>query len=201
VGEDHSIVRVAVRALLEGALPGMTLLEAGTGAAVVEALREPVDLVILDIRLPDRLELLEEIHEKEGAPPVLIMSAHAELGYAIRALRAGAAGYVNKARAGEELVGAVRLVLEGGRYVGPELATALAAHLAAGEDGPLHDRLSPREVRVFQALVTGRSIKEIAYDLGLSPKTASTYRARIFEKLHVDSLAALVRYAIENDLT
>ena len=160
------------------------------------------DVVLLDISTPGRggLDILKDIKRARPRIPVLIFSMHPEALFAVRALRSGASGYVNKGAGPEELVEAIRKVRRGGKYISDRVADQLAEELRENLDKPFHEALSNREYQVMQALVRGKSVTEIAQNFSLSVKTVSTYRARILDKLHVNSLAQLVRYAIEQGL-
>jgi two-component system invasion response regulator UvrY len=160
------------------------------------------DLVVLDITMPGRsgLEVLREI--KKGFPglPVLVLSMHPENQFAVRVLKCGAAGYLTKESAPEQLVGAVKKVVAGGRYVSSALAERLASHLAAGNQRPPQELLSDREFQVLRLIASGKIVSEIARDLCLSVKTISTYRTRILEKMELKNNAELMHYAIQHQL-
>jgi two-component system, NarL family, invasion response regulator UvrY len=191
-----------VRDILTEALGNVAFGEAGRPSEALEKLqRDPWDVVILDISLPGRggVEALRDIKRLRPKIPVLVLSMHAEEHYALRALRAGAAGYVNKEGAAEELAGAVRKVLMGGTHVSPRLAETLAKNLQFG-DRPAHERLSDRELEVLRGLAAGRSVKEISASLSLSEKTVSTYRTRLLEKMQMHSNAELIQYALHEGL-
>ncbi len=203
VVDDHAIVRRGVVSLLTGALPDAEVGEAGTVAearAMVVSTRW--DLVLLDISVgPDSgIELLDELKQLAPRTPVLMVSAHREEEFAVRCLRQGALGYVSKSASSEELLAAVRKVASGGRYVTPALAERLASFVGdAGSMAP-HEALSTRELQVLQAVARGRSLKQIADELGLSEKTIGTYRARISAKLGVSTNVELTRYALTHKL-
>lgn len=204
VADDHPIVRQGLAALIgaqsDMAPPG----EAATAAETLERIRgERWDLIILDLNLPDGsgLEVLRRIRRERPGLPVLVLSAHPEEQFAVRTLRAGAAGYLNKQQAADELVVAIRRVLAGRRYVSTALAERLAAALDPDAlDGDPHDTLSDREFQVLRLLGAGNAVSDIAAQLHLSVKTVSTYRARLLEKLGLRSTAELVAYAIRNGL-
>lgn len=199
--DDHAVVRTGIRNILTSRLH-VDVAEAASANEALEYLErlEP-RAIVLDLRLPDvhGLELLKRIGERWPAIPVLILSIHAEKEYAVRALRAGAAGYVRKDAPSEELVAAVQKILAGGKYVSDALAQHLATELATPADVP-HARLTDRELQVLESLAAGRSLTTIARELGLSVKTVSTYRTRLLEKLNLRTNADLVRYAIEHGL-
>jgi DNA-binding NarL/FixJ family response regulator len=205
VADDHPIVRAGLVGLISAQSDMEHPGEAGTAAEVLARTRdEHWDLVILDLNLPDAsgLDVLRRIRRERPALPVLILSAHAEEQFAVRTLRAGASGYLNKQQAPEELVVAIRRVLAGRRYVSGALAERLAAALdpAAAADRDPHESLSDREFQVLRLLGRGSAVSGIAKELHLSVKTVSTYRARLLEKLGLDSTAELVAYAIRNGL-
>ena len=199
--DDHAVVRSGIRTILEDHLESVEVTEAANGEAALEQLGSgPPDVVVLDLSMPGRsgIDLLAEIKHRHPKLPVLILSFHAEEHFAVRALRAGAAGYLAKSAAPEELVAAVTKVCRGGRYV----TEGVAERLAAGLDnaGALHDSLSDREFDVLRGLASGQSVSDLAAQLHLSVKTISTYRSRLLEKMGMASNAELTRYAIQNGL-
>lgn len=197
--DDHAVVRRGIRELLSEAFCESSFDEAGTGEeGLVHVRTATYDLVVLDIGMPRRggMDALKEIQALQPNLPVLILSHHAEEQYAIRALRAGAAGYVSKECAAEELVRAARKALSGGKYVSEALAERLAQGLAADSSARVEDLLSDRELQVLRMLALGKAVKEIAAELALSEKTVSTYRARILDKMNMKSNAELMRYAL-----
>lgn len=203
--DDHAVVRVGLASLLN-AQPDLEVTGAvGTVAEALAQLRNRAfDLVILDVGLPGKSgwDLLRSLHAIAGPhPPVLILSAQREDEYAVQALRLGAAGYLSKDAAADKLVGAVRRVLGGGRYISPEVADYLASALLAGEAAlQPHERLAPREFQVLLLIAAGRSLVDIARELNVSPKTVTSWRARILDKLALANNADLVRYCLEHDL-
>lgn len=201
--DDHPMVRAGVRSLLEDELPGVEVAEAGNGPEALERVRTADwDVVVLDLSLPGRsgLEVLKELRALRPRLPVLVMTMYAEDQYALRALRAGASGYLTKGSEPSELLQALRKVGAGGRYVSPALAEHLAVRLASEQGVPLHETLSDRELQVLRMLALGKSVKDIGVELGLSEKTISTYRTRILEKLSLATTADLIRYAIRANL-
>jgi two-component system invasion response regulator UvrY len=201
--DDHALVRRGLRELLADEFPGAVFTEAGTGAEAVEQIgRTAFTLVMLDLSIPGRdgLDVLKEFHERLPKLPILVLSVHAEEQYAVRALRAGAAGYITKECAPEELSKAIRKVLTGGRYVSSSLAERLATNLSNDAGRPLHESLSDRELQVLRMVAVGKSVKQIGMHLALSEKTISTYRARILEKMDMLSNADLMRYALRTGL-
>jgi two-component system, NarL family, invasion response regulator UvrY len=200
--DDHPLLRRGLRETLATAADIRVVGEAGRSEDVVPLLQaHPCDIVLLDLSLPGRggLEVLTDIREAVPAVRVLIVSTHAEAHYAVRAIRAGAAGYVNKSAEPAELLGALRSVMNTGRYLSDAAGAALADFAQQG-GGVLHDRLSDREHQVLQRVAQGRTVSEIAAEFSLSIKTVSTYRARLLEKLEVSTTADLVRYSIEHKL-
>jgi two-component system, NarL family, invasion response regulator UvrY len=201
--DDHPVVRKGMKAILLEGLPGAVVTEASGGDDALSLLSNPFDTVVLDLTMPGRsgMDLLAEIKQRFPKLPVLVMSLHAEEQFAMRALKAGASGYLTKAAAPEQLVAAVAEVVAGGRYVSQALAERLAAADAGRIPADLpHDRLSDREFDVMRGIALGRTVSEIAAEMKLSVKTVSTYRARLLEKLSMASNAELTRYAIENGL-
>ncbi len=202
ITDDHAVVRKGLEKILAEAFANVVFGEAGNAQEALDLCAgETWDLVVLDVSLPGRsgLEFLKQLHPSRK-PPVLVLSIHTEAGYAVRALRSGAAGYLNKQSAPEELVRAVRKVLSGGKYVTPTLAEKLASNLDPGAAKPPHEVLSDREYEVLCLLASGKTVKEAAAELSLSPKTLSTYRARILEKMNLKTTAELTWYAIQNGL-
>lgn len=161
------------------------------------------DVVVLDLGLPGRggLEVLKDLHQDQPKLPVLILSMQAEDQYAVRALRAGAAGYLTKEAAPGNLLDAIRKVTAGGRYISPAVADHLAVQLTIDATRPLHESLSDREFEVLRLIASGRTVGDIAEHLSLSVKTISTYRARILEKMGMHNNAELILYAIRNNLS
>ncbi len=200
ITDDHPIVRRGVRELLEEEQLCSEISEVRTGEEALEAVRrQPWDLMILDIALPDKhgLEVLKETKLLQPSLPVLMLSLYPEKEFAMRAIKAGASGYLTKQSAPSELLAAVMRVLQGGRYITAALAEQMASVIETGVDGSLHARLSDRELQVLRLLGQGKSVSVIAEELRLSVKTISTYRARILEKLSCESTGELIRYAIE----
>jgi two-component system, NarL family, invasion response regulator UvrY len=201
--DAHPIVREGFRRIFAEVFADLECGEAETGAEALRLVRASTwDLVVLELSLPGRtgLELLEEIHRLRPRLPILVLTLYAEDQYATRSFRAGASGYVAKSRAPGDLVAAVHKLLQGGRYVSPELAEHLAASLVSDSGRPLHESLSDRELQVLRLLASGLTVKEIAQQLALSEKTVSTYRSRILDKMNMRTAAQLMRYAIRSDL-
>lgn len=203
VVDDHAIVRRGVRELLVEAFPECEVVEVATGEdAVREFSAGAWDLVVLDLAMPGGggIDALKKFQSQRPEVPVLVLSAHAEEQYAVRALRAGARGYVTKQSASEELVLAVRKLLAGTPHVNAAVAERILPYLTRQPERPPHEMLSDREMQVFRKLVSGRSVKEIGAELGLSDKTISTYRARVLEKMKLRSNAELMAYAYRSGL-
>ena len=203
VADDHAIVRNGLKQIV-GDTPDMIVAaEASNGReALNKALEDDFDVVLLDITMPDRsgLDILKEIKSQKPELPVLILSIHPEEQYAVRALKAGAAGYLTKESAPEELIRAMRRVSGGGKYVTSSLAEKLASVLKTGAEKPLHQALSDREYQILCMIASGKRVKQIANELLLSTKTISTYRSRILRKMNMNNNIELTRYAIQNQL-
>lgn len=201
--DDHAIVRRGIASLLRESFEELETGEAGDAReGLAEVLQDGWDLVIADISMPGRdgLDLIRDIRREKPATPVLVVSSHAENDYAVRAIKAGASGYLSKNSAADTLVTAVRRVLSGRRYISPELAERLAENLAGDGADAGHETLSNREFQVLQLIASGRSIKEIGADLSLSEKTVATYRSRIAAKMGLGSNVELTRYALRHGL-
>jgi DNA-binding NarL/FixJ family response regulator len=204
IADDHAIVQRGLKHLLEEHLDMEPPGEAGDATQVLERIRgDTWDVLILDVNMPGAtgLDLLHRVHRERPDLPILILSAHPEDQFAVRMLQAGAAGYLSKQSAAEELVVAVRRVLQGRKYVSAELAEQLAAALDTKAPGrPQHEALSDREFQVLRRIGAGRTVSEIAEELHLSVKTVSTYRARILQKMGLRTNAELTLYAVKNQL-
>ena len=203
IADDHPIVRRGLRQVLESDPSMVVVGEATNGDEALDLARQVEwDLAVFDFSMPGKsgLDLLDTVKREFPSRPVLVMSMHSEELHGERVLKAGAAGYISKESAPQELASAVRKVARGGRYVSPALAEALALELSNDSRKALHERLSDREYRVMWLLATGRQINEIAREMLLSPSTVSTYRARILRKLRLGNNAELVRYAIRHRL-
>jgi DNA-binding NarL/FixJ family response regulator len=203
IADDHSIVRAGLRTLLSGLADMEVAGEAGSGEETIRMVRDGTcDVVLLDISMPDKngIDTLNEIKRHHPQLPVLMLSMHPESQYAVNLLRAGASGYVSKEVAPEELVLAIRTVVQGRRYVSATLGELLAADLGGDAERPLHGGLSEREFQIFCKLAAGQAVSRIAEELFLSVKTISTYRTRILEKMGMKTNADLTYYAIKNGL-
>jgi DNA-binding NarL/FixJ family response regulator len=198
--DDHAVVRRGLKQIFSDE-PEMSVFgEAADTRELANIIdTENWDIIILDITLADRsgLDLLAELKRKYPLLPVLILTVHPEEQYAIRALKSGSDGYVNKRSAPDELIKAVTKVVSGGKYISPALAEKLANSLQDGFEKPLHEKLSNREYQVTCMIASGKTLKEIADELYLSVKTVRTYRQRIMEKMNFTSNAELIRYALK----
>ena len=203
IADDHAILRKGLKETLEEELGPITFGEAVNAHQILEQVwKHNWDLVLLDIGLPGRsgLEVLEEIRRSRPKLPVLILSMYPEAQFAVRALKEGAAGYVSKQSAPEELVAAVTKVLAGGRYVSPALGERLAAEMQRETQKPPHESLSNRELQVMRLVASGKALKEIGDELSLSVKTVGTYHTRLLQKMGMKSDVELTRYALLNKL-
>jgi two-component system invasion response regulator UvrY len=203
IADDHPVVREGVRRILQGAVEMEVVGEVGRSDEVLEAARRlKPDVVILDIGMPGTgfLEVLEALPAACPGAKALILSAQPEEEYAVRALRGGAVGYLTKGYAPADLIEAVRRVAQGRRYVTAALAEQLALGLVSEAGKPPHEKLSNREFEVLRLIAGGSSLKEIAALLVVNPKTVSSFRARVLQKLGAKTNADLVRYAIEHHI-
>jgi two-component system, NarL family, invasion response regulator UvrY len=203
IADDHAIVRAGLKQFIADQADMEVAAEASTGAEAIAAVRaRDFDVVLLDISMPDKngIDTLKTLKHVKPELPVLMLSAYAEDQYAVNLLRAGAAGYLNKEAASTQLVGAIRTVVHGRKYVSPSLAQILADGVSGDADRPLHAELSQREFQIFCKLAAGAAVSKIADELNLSVKTVSTYRTRILEKMAMKSNADLTYYAIKNGL-
>jgi DNA-binding NarL/FixJ family response regulator len=203
IADDHAIVRQGLKQILSDTTDIRLAGEATTGQETLRLVRDGnCDVLVLDLNMPgiSGLDILVVLKQEQPDLPVLVLSIHAEDQYAVRCMRAGAAGYLTKESAPEELVKAIRQVVAGGKYVSRGLAETLARRLNETSDRPRHDTLSDREFQVLQLMGAGKSLTEIAAALSLSVKTVSTYRARMLEKLALKSSAEIIQYAIQNRL-
>jgi len=201
--DDHAVVRRGIRDTLSEAVDIQVVAEAGSYAEVREALRStPCEVLVLDLNLPGRggLEVLSSLRESDTPIKVLMVSMFPEDQYAIRCLRAGAQGYLNKAGDPAELITAVRTVAQGRKYVTAEVAQMLVDNLSTPTNEALHASLSERELQTLLKIASGKRLSDIAEELMLSPKTVSVYRSRVLEKLKLANNAELTVYAIRNGL-
>jgi len=203
IADDHTIVRKGLKQLLDENADMIVAGEANNGHEVLDRIRTgEYDVVMLDISMPGMsgIDVLKQLKTEKPKLPVLILSMHPEEQYAIRALRAGAAGYLTKESAPDELVSAIRKIVGGKKYISPLLAERLAFYLDTEVEKPLHEGLSDREYQVMCMIASGKTVGQIAETLSLSVKTVSTYRARILEKMNMKNNAELTHYAIHNRL-
>ena len=202
IADDHPIVREGLRRIAADQ-PGISVVAEASSAdeALARVGDTAVDVMLLDVSMPGPsfIEVLQQVRRDHASVKVLVLSVHPEDQWAVRALRAGAAGYLTKDHSPEQLIEAIRRVYRGGKYVTPALAEKLATGLEAGGATP-HESLSDREYEVLRALGAGLSVKDVAGRLGLSPKTVSTYRTRILEKMQLRTNADLVRYVRDHAL-
>jgi two-component system, NarL family, invasion response regulator UvrY len=202
IADDHAMLRTGLKQILALEFAQAQFGEAGNyEETLARVASQPWDVLVLDIFMPGRsgLDVLQALELSQPDLPVLVLSSAPEEQMAMRVIKAGAAGYLNKQAAPEELALAVKKVAGGGMYVGARLAEQLADRLAGSSDTP-HESLSDREFQVMQMLVAGRPVKEIAAELALSPKTISTFHTRILQKLRLQNDVELVRYALEHHL-
>lgn len=203
IADDHAIVRKGLIQLLLEEFPFASFDEANNSTEVLEKIKGKVwDIILLDISMPGRngVDVLKQLRTDGIKAPILMLSMHPEEQYAMRVLKAGASGFLNKDSATEELIIAVRKVLAGRKYITPTLAEKLAESTANPAERPLHELLSDREMQVFQLIAAGKTVSEIADEISLSVNTISTYRTRILEKLALGNNAEMTRYALDNGL-
>lgn len=204
LADDHALVRAGLRALLDKTSDIQVIAESGNGPETLEFVEKyKPDLVLLDITMPQLsgLEVLEKLHRNSPAVRVIILTIHDDPAYAVGALRAGADGYLPKKAAGDEMVKAIRVVMNGESYLSPEISReALADYKAAVDDGGRLEELTPRQLDVLRMIAEGYSTKEIARGLNISAKTVETHRALLMQRLNIHDVAGLVRYAIKTGL-
>ena len=203
IADDHAVVRRGLKEILADALPGADFTEVGNGDEVLGNLGKfQTTMLVLDINMPGRsgMDVLRDVKHTYPRLPVVILSCQPEEQYAVRCLRAGAAAYINKESASEELAIAAKKILGGGRYVSASLAEKLVANLGESSDKPPHELLSDREYEVMKMIALGTPLTDIGEKLHVSVKTISSYRARIMEKMQMKSNAELTRYAITHKL-
>lgn len=205
VADDHAIIRNGLRNILADTDDMRVTGQADNGNALLEMLRQPAghwDLLVVDLSMPGRhgLELIRLVKTERPQLPVLVFTMHQEEQYAVRAIRAGASGYLNKESDGEVLLAAMRKVASGGFFVSPKVAELLATDVGRHHAGPSHMLLSNREFEIFTRIVSGRSLTDIAAELGVSVKTVSTHKSHIFEKMGLEHEVDLMRYALQHGL-
>ncbi|MGC8991086.1 MAG: response regulator [Verrucomicrobiia bacterium] len=203
VVDDHALIRRGLRQVISEGWKDAVVGEARNASEALEQIyAKNWDIVVADITMPGRsgLDLLREIKAANPKLPVVILSVHAEEELGVRAIKAGAAGYVSKESAPDQLVEAMRKVLAGGRYIGPKLAEKIAQYIGFDIEKPLHETLSDREYEVLSMIGEGKTPTEIAKALSLSIKTVSTYRSRIMAKMKLKTTPELIRYAIQHGI-
>ena len=203
IADDHTIVREGLKQLLVAASDFEVIKEAGNGHEALAIVRESdFDVLLLDLSMPGKggMELIKQIKSEKPRLRILVLSMHAEHQYAVRAIKAGASGYLTKDSAATQLVSAIRKVAAGGAVISAEVAEQLALSAMPNAEGAPHASLSDREYQVFRLLVAGTSVSEIAKQLSLSVKTVSTHKARLMDKMGLASQTALVHYAIKHQL-
>jgi DNA-binding NarL/FixJ family response regulator len=201
--DDHAILRRGLTQIISESEDMEVVGEADSSAAAMRLLREhPCNVLLLDITLPDRngIETLKLVRKEFPKIQVLMLSMHPENQYAVRALKAGAAGYLTKQSAPAQLLSAIRQVQQGRKYVTPAVAEELAQNVDRDTEQPLHQTLSNREFQTLCMIASGKSLTDIANQMSLSVKTVSVYRARILEKMRLKNNAELTHYAIKNQL-
>jgi DNA-binding NarL/FixJ family response regulator len=203
IADDHEIIRKGLKTILADASDIIIVDEASNGQEALNKIKKNnYNMVVLDISMPGKggLDVLKQIKSENLNLPVLVLSMHSEEQYARRVLKAGASGYMTKSTATEELLNAIYKVARGGKYISSTLAEELALNIETDSTIPLHAKLSDREYQVMIRIAAGKTIKEIAGELCLSPKTITTYRTRILEKMKMKNNSRLIFYAIENNL-
>lgn len=203
IADDHAVVREGLKQILTELEDPVALTEASHGQEVLEKIHQSrFDIILLDISMPgmNGLEILKQIKNEKPEISVLILSMYPEEQYAVRALKAGASGYLTKESAPQELIQAIQRIASGRKYITPTLAEKLAYNFDKDYEKPLHEILSDREFQVMRLLAVGKTVKEIGEELFLSIKTVSTYRSRILEKMEFKNNAELIHYSIKNQL-
>jgi len=203
IADDHAIVRQGLKQILSDAPDLVVAGEASNGVEALRMLRENAyDMLLLDIAMPGKsgIEVLKQIKQETPKLPVLILSIYPEEQYAVRLIKAGAASYLNKESAPEQLVKAIRTVAAGKRFISPSVAELIANELERDSDQPPHQALSDREFQILRLIASGKTVSEIADTLALSVKTVSTYRTRLLDKMQLKNNAELTHYAIKNNL-
>ncbi|SHF77192.1 two component transcriptional regulator, LuxR family [Fodinibius roseus] len=204
IADDHPIIREGIQRIVEGENDLQIVGEAEDGYEILELLeQEKPDILVLDITMPGKsgLEILKEINERYPDLPVLILSVHSEERFAVRALKAGAYGYLTKSSISEDLIKAIRkIATENRKYITSEVAEQLASQVDLNQETSRHEKLSDREFQVLCMIASGKTVTEIAEEFSLSPQTIHTYRTRIKEKMNLGSNVEMTRYAIEHNL-
>ena len=203
IADDHAILRRGLAQIISEAGDMQVCAEAESGAQTIKLAREhPLDVVLLDITMPDRngLDTLKQLKKEKPKLAVLMLSMHPEETYALRGIKAGASGYLNKQSAPALLVNAIRMVAAGRRYISPAVAEALAGTIADGSDRPAHATLSDREYETMRLIASGKTLTEIAVEMHLSVKTVSVYRSRLLQKMQLKNNSELTHYALKEQL-
>ncbi|MFQ5708747.1 MAG: response regulator [bacterium] len=203
IADDHAVVREGLKRIIDDTPEMEVVGEACRGEEVLQQVRsEPVDVLVLDITMPGitGIEILKLLRSERPNLPILVLSMHPEDQYAIRVLKAGAAGYLTKESAPGQLVEAIKKVFAGGKYITPSVAEKIVVNMEGGLHKQPHEILSDREYQVLCLIASGRTVKEIAEEISLSVKTISTYRRRILQKMGMKNNAELIHYAVERGL-
>ena len=203
IADDHTLIRKGLKQILDDTADMRVTGEAETGMQAIQmAQKAPFDMILLDISLPDKngIDVLKQLKLINPDVPVLMLSMHAEDQYAVRSMKAGAAGYLNKQSAPSQLVNAIRTVASGKKYISGELAEQLANGLSQGYQELRHQTLSDREYQTLCLMASGKKLSEMAKIMSLSAKTVSVYRARLLEKMNLKTNAEAIHYAISNHL-
>ncbi len=203
IGDDHSVVRKGLIQILKEAYPFAEITEASDGAEMFKlALKNVYEIIVSDITMPNRsgIDFIKELKEVQPKTPILILSIHPAEQYAVRTIKAGASGYINKESAPEELIIAVRQLLMGKKFITQDVADILFDFKGNYLNKPLHEVLSNREFEVFKLIASGNSSVQIATILSLSSNTVSTYKTRLLEKMNLKNVAEITRYAMENGI-
>ena len=203
VADDHAIVREGLKQILGAQADFQVVAEASDGHEALKRVRElDFDVLLLDMSMPGKsgVELIKQVRAEKPKLRILVLTMHEEHQYAVRAIRAGASGYLTKEGASAQLVTAIRKVASGGAYISAEVAEQLALNAMPDATAAPHERLSDREFQVFRMIAEGKSVSEIADRLNLSVKTVSTHKANVLAKMGLSTQGELIRYALENDL-
>jgi DNA-binding NarL/FixJ family response regulator len=204
IADDHEIVRAGLKQIIADH-PDMEVTdEASSGQELLEkARKQDFDVILLDIQMPgwNGLEVLKQLNNEKITIPILVFTMHSEDMYAVRAIKAGASGYLTKLTVSERLVEAIKKVYKGGKYISPSLAEKLADTIAYSREKPLHEYLSDREFQVICMIASGKTVSQISQELFLSVKTISTYRARIMGKMNMKTNAEITHYVLKNNLS
>lgn len=204
IADDHTIVRDGLKHLLAAAGDIEVVAEASNGHVVCDHVRSSLafEVLLMDMSMPGKsgIELIRQVHAERPKLRILVLSMHEEHQYAVRAIRAGAAGYLTKESASQQLVDAIRKVAAGGAFISAEVAQQLALGAMPNATGPLHATLSDREFQILLMIAGGKTITDIAAQLFLSVKTVSTHKSNVLQKMNMTTQAELIRYALENGL-